>query len=290
MAISHISVLGGDLRQAYAAEYLTSRSYSITCFHAPDFPYSSTIDVTDSFPQACENTTVFLMPSPFSQDGTYLFQKKIDLPPVTTEELVKQIPNGSIIFFNGMSASIQIYLEEKNCILYNLANLPDFGKENALLTAEGLLSEVIRYTPFSLQNTVTLLLGYGTCGSAIGTLFSSLGTRIYVLERDVEKQMLAEQNGLLALSSSEKKTLLPHFDLIINTIPETILTKDDLELLPGNCHIFDIASSPFGFSSDITAEYALPYFRLPGLPGRFSPKTAGIALGKTIERMIHHGL
>lgn len=290
MAISHITILGGDLRQAYVAEYLNSRGYPVTCFHAPDFPYSSAITVTDSFLQIRENSTAFLMPSPFSQDGTHLFQKKIDLSPVSVEELVKQIPTGSIIFFNGMSTSIQEHLEAKNCILYNLANAPDFCDENAHLTAEALLSEVIRYTPFSLQNTAILLLGYGQCGSAIGTLFSSLGTRIYVLERDFQKQMLAEQNGLLALSSSEKKTLLPHFDLIINTIPETVLTKDDLELLPGNCHIFDIASSPFGFSSDITAEYALPYFRLPGLPGRFSPQTAGIALGKTIERMIHHGL
>lgn len=288
MEISSFTVLGGDLRQAYAAEYLASRGYQITCFLTPDFPYSSTIHVTDSLPNAFEKNPAFLMPGPFSLDGMHLFQKKGN--PIVIKELIENIPKGSAIFYNGMSSAFQEQFLERGCTLHNLANVQEFSKENARLTAEGLLCEVLRYTPFSLQNTVTLLLGYGTCGTAIGTLFSALGTRIYVMEREVSKQLHAEENGLLALSPSEKNTILPHCDLIINTIPQKVLTDEELKLLPGNCHIFDIASAPFGFSSDITAEFSLPYFRLPSLPGRFCPKTAGIVIGKTIERMTHHEL
>lgn len=290
MALSHITVLGGDLRQAYASEYLASCGHQITCFGTPDFPYDSNIQVSDSLSQTLENASILLMPTPFSSDGKNLFQKKQTSSPLSLEELFRLIPEHTVIFYNGMSTLFQERLEALGCILHSLSDCPEFSKENATLTAEGLLSEVIRYTPFSLQNTVTLLLGYGRCGNAIGTLFSTLDTRIYVLEKDVAKQMQAEENGLLALSASEKKTILPHCDYIINTIPENVLTEEELKLLPGNCHIFDIASAPFGFSSDITYGYSLPYFRLPGLPGKSSPKTAGIVIGKTIERMIHHDL
>lgn len=290
MAISNITVLGGDLRQTYASEYLTSCGFRVTCFGTPDFPYDSSIQVSDSLPLALKDTSILLMPTPFSSDGRNLFQKKQTASPICLEELFELIPAHTIVFHNGMTPSYQERLDALDCIVHTLSNFPEFSRENARLTAEGLLSEVIRYTPFSLQNTVTLLLGYGHCGSAIGTLFSALGTRIYVLEKEIAKQIQAEENGLLALSDSEKKTILPHCDCIINTIPETVLTEQELKLLPGNCHIFDIASAPYGFSSDIAYMYSLPCFRLPGLPGKFSPKSAGIVIGKTIERMIHHDL
>lgn len=275
MATLQITVLGGNLRQAYAAEYLSSCGYEITCFGTPDFPYNSSIHIAESLSQALEDTSVVLMPAPFPPDDVHM---------------LSQIPSHTSVFYHGMPASFEEQLKEQDCKLYNLADVTGFCKENACLTAEGLLSEVIRYTPFSLLNTTILLIGYGKCGDAIGTLFSSLNTRIYVLEQDISKQLEAEKRGLLALSNSEKRTLLPHCDIVLNTVPNPVLTEQELKLLPGNCHIFDIASAPFGFSSDVTLEYALPYFRLPGLPGKFSPKSAGIVTGKTIERMIHHGL
>lgn len=290
MAISHITVLGGDLRQAYTAEYLASCGYPVTCFHTPDFPYPDTIQAADSLSSALENTSVLILPAPFSQDGRHLFQKNTASSLISIDELLAAIPAHTSVFYNGMSQPVQEQLAEPGCILHNLADVPEFSRENAMLTAEGLLSDVIRYTPFSIQDTAALLIGYGKCGHAIGTLFSSLSTRIYVLEKDVSRQLLAEEHGLLALSDSEKKTILPHCDLIINTVPEQVLTFPELGLLPGNCHIFDIASAPYGFSSHITTEFSLPCFRLPGLPGKFSPKTAGIITGKTIERMIQHDL
>lgn len=290
MTISHITVLGGDLRQAYAAEYLSLAGYHITCFKTPCFPYNSSIQVTQSLSEALKGTPALLLPSPLTRDGIHLFEKTKDSQLLSLEELIGQLSDDSIIFCNGITPSFQKQLSVKHRLLYNLGNSPEFTAENARLTAEGLLSELIRFTPFSLENASILLLGYGHCGKAVSTLLSSFTHRIYVWECENSKQVQAEQNGLLVLSPSEKNTILPHCHLIINTIPEHVLTKHDLEFLSGNCHIFDIASAPFGFSSDITTTYSLPYFRLPGLPGKFSPKTAGITIGTTIERMIHHGI
>lgn len=290
MSISNITVLGGDLRQAYAAEYLSSAGCHITCFHTPCFPYNNTLSIIDSLPQALKKADAVLMPSPLSADGSHLFQKSKEFPSLSLEELSLQIPEYTTVFFNGMPVSFKQQLTKKHCALQNLAASPAFGKQNAQLTAEGLLSELIRYTPFSIKNTVTLLLGYGKCGHTIGPMLSRLKSRVYVLEKNPEFQAEAEKHGLLVLSPAEKNTILPHCSLIINTIPQHVLTEQELKLLSGNCHIFDIASSPFGFSSNITTQYALPYFRLPGLPGKFSPQTAGTIIGKTIERMIHHDI
>lgn len=290
MATSHITVLGGDLRQSYAAEYLSSCGFNVTCFQTPDFPYDSSIHIADLLSEALYDSPAILLPSPLSQDGTHLLQKNSSFSLVSLEGLGAQFSPDQIIFYNGMPAEFHQELIQRECILYNLSDFPEFSSTNSRLTAEGLLSEIIRYTPFSLQKTNILLIGYGRCGDAIGSLLSSIGAHVYVLEQDTKKQELAEQNGLLAISSSEKSTILSHCSLIVNTVPDTVLTPDDLQILSKNCYIFDIASAPFGFSSDITTEYSLPYFRLPGLPGKFSPQSAGIAIGKTIERMINHGI
>lgn len=289
MAISQITLLGGDLRHAYTAEYLNSCGYVVTCFGTPDFPYQSNIQLAAS-PEQALHTDALFMPTPFSKDNTHLFQKSSSVPPIPISQLSGMLSHPMVIFHNGMPNIFQEQFENADCKLYALSDSSRFATENARLTAEGLLSEVIRYTPFSLENTRILLLGYGYCGAAIGTLFSTFESGIYVLEREISKQLQAEEHGLLALSEKEKKTILPRCNLVINTIPQQILTNEDLALLPGDCHIFDIASAPFGFSNDVSSRFAIPYFRLPGLPGKFHPKTAGIIAGNAIERMINHGL
>lgn len=289
MAISQITLLGGDLRHAYTAEYLNSCGYAVTCFGTPDFPYHTNIQRVTSLEQALETEALF-MPTPFSKDGSHLFQKNTTVSPISISELLCRLSHPMAIFHNGMPTAFQEQFESAGGRLYALSESLEFAAANAKLTAEGLLSDVIRYTPFSLKNVRILLLGYGRCGSAIGTLFSAFETGIYVLERELSKQLQAEEHGLLALFESEKKTILPRCNLVINTIPQAVLTQEELALLPRDCHIFDIASAPFGFSNDVCSEFALPYFRLSGLPGKFYPQTAGIIAGKTIERMIYHGL
>lgn len=289
MAISQITLLGGDLRHAYTAEYLNSCGYTVTCLGTPDFPHHTNIQRVTSLEQALETEALF-MPTPFSKDGVHLFQKNTTVSSISISELLSRLSHHMAIFHNDMPTVFQEQFESAGGRLYALSDSLEFAVANAKLTAEGLLSDVIRYTPFSLKNVRILLLGYGRCGSAIGTLFSAFETGIYVLERELSKQLQAEEHGLLALSENEKKTILPSCNLVINTIPQAVLTQEELALLPGDCHIFDIASAPFGFSNDICSEFAIPYFRLSGLPGKFHPKTAGIIAGKTIERMIYHGL
>ena len=104
-------------------------------------------------------------------------------------------------------------------------------------------------------------------------------------QQDLEKQSLAEKKGICPIQKEDFSTVLPHCSLVINTIPAAVLEQEWIQELPGSCHIFDIASSPFGFPEHLTEDFLLPYFRLPGLPGRFSPESSGQAIGKMIERI-----
>lgn len=285
MAKPSIAVLGGDLRQCYSAEYLYSCGWDVTCFHTPDFPYHSGIILEDQLAQALGQADAVLLPTPLSKDGTHLFQPEGQDPPCFLEKIWDQVKPKQTIAVHSLAQEQLGMLEEKGCKVFQFAQSPVFASENAMLTAEGLLSEVIRYTPFSLSSARVLLLGYGFCGSAIGTLLHPICRSIYVLEQDLEKQSLAQKKGICPIQKEDFSTVLPHCSLVINTIPATVLEKEWIQELPGSCHIFDIASSPFGFPETIMEDCLLPYFRLPGLPGRFSPVSSGQAIGKLIERI-----
>ncbi len=290
MAISSIAILGGDLRQCYAAEYLHACGWQVTCFLTPDFPYSSDIIQENSLSEALTQADVILAPTPLSKDGVHLFQADGNKPPCLLSELWDSVNSGQIFAAHSLSQDIARLLKEKGCQTSLFSQLAIFSMENALLTAEGLLGEIIRCTPFSLSSARVLLLGYGYCGSAVSSLLHPLCRGVYVLEQDLEKQEAAEKKGICPIREEDFSTLLPRCNLVVNTIPAHILEPDQLQELPGSCHIFDIASAPFGFSEDLTEKHLLPYFRLPGLPGRFSPVTSGQLIGKIVERITDYVL
>ncbi|NBH15696.1 hypothetical protein D3Z36_16425 [Lachnospiraceae bacterium] len=285
-----ITILGGDLRQCYAAEYFRTLGWQVVCWHTPEFPFHSDIFITDNLADALEHSTLILAPAPLTREADTLFQSDAIQTPFPLDSLWAEIKRTHTFAAFSLNDEQQRTLLEKECRILTYGSSPLFVAENALLTAEGLLSEVIRCTPFSLSSANIMLLGYGHCGLEIGTLFSPLCQSIYLLERDAAKQRLAKENGILSVTPADLPQVLPQCQILINTIPAFVLEPPLIRLLHHSCHIFDIASAPYGFPVDSTRKYLLPYYRLPGIPGRFSPITAGELIGKTIERMTEHDL
>jgi dipicolinate synthase subunit A len=151
---------------------------------------------------------------------------------------------------------------------------------NAALTAEGLLSVLIAQTPVSLHGCKALLLGFGRCGKEIGRLLQCFGVKLFVLDHDESCLMAAKEMGIGSVLKELEDCL--DYDILINTVPERILTSKQLGLLPKECVLFDIASAPFGFEPAVVEKLELKLVNCPGLPGRFMPKTAGELLGKSM--------
>lgn len=290
MDTSSITILGGDLRQCYAAEYLKAAGFHVICCHTPDFPYSAGIIKADCLAQALANSELILTPTPLTRDNHNLFQADSDAPSYSLADLWDELAPKHKFITHTLPAKHHKSLKDTGCQILVLGSHPFFQTANALLTAEGLLAEIIRCTPFGLSCADILLLGYGCCGTAIGRILLPLCRDIYVIEQDGKKQNKAKQNGLTPVNRKDFDHELPECRIIINTIPAPVLKPEQLSQMHSSCHIFDIASAPFGFPSDTTEKCLLPYYRIPGIPGRFSPVTAGEIIGRTIERMIQYDL
>lgn len=75
---------------------------------------------------------------------------------------------------------------------------------------------------------------------------------------------------------------LKQFALVFNTVPSRVLSDSQLSLLQKDCLLIELASQPGGFSIERCKDLGLQVLPAPGLPGKFSPKTAGMLYAQCI--------
>lgn len=292
MSTISFSILGGDLRQCYLAEYITNKGYNVTCFGTLPFSYASShVTWADTLAEAVCHTDFILCPVPFSTNNNFINAPALAPIQLSFEELLQHISPGQQIIGGAIPAAFLLACREKQIPVWDFMTEETFLKDNASLTAEGLLAHLLDSTPFSLTGRKILLLGYGRCGTEIGRLLLHFDTDILAVEQDKTRRIAARMDGLSALKHYPDEAELSSFDMVINTIPASVLSKEQLALLPSHCHFFDIASAPFGIPKDILSDLKINYICCPGIPGKKMPQTAGEYIGKVIlERMLSYGI
>ncbi len=290
MSVTSIAILGGDLRQCYLAEYLHTMGHEVYCLGTLPFPGSdhSMFPEVLTLTEALVSARLVVGPIPFTaQDGSLNTSSSVPIK-IYPEELTSFLCPGQILIGGLIPKSIREACARKQITCFDLMEEENLTLANAALTAEGLLAHLIDSTPFSLTGQKALLIGFGRCGQEIAKHLVCFDMELSTLEKDPSRLLKARMEGITALDTPSFPTW--DYDLIINTVPEQVLTAGQLGLLPKHCTLFDIASAPYGFAFEAAQEQGLALFRCPGIPGRMMPKTAGEMIGKIItERMLSHG-
>ncbi len=198
----------------------------------------------------------------------------IILPFVNVEKDVC-LDNG---FFESIKKGVKVYTGakddivrqkfEKNGVKFTeVLDSHEMTVLNALPTAEGVLYNVLGDYDRCIECAKVLVLGYGVCGSVIAEKLSVLKSKVYVFEKSEVKNAEARKLGLKTIK--EKEIIEHKFDIIINTIPLTVVTEGTLNNLNINTLIYEVASAPFGFDEGLMIEKGFKYKKLRGLPSRF---------------------
>lgn len=197
----------------------------------------------------------------------------------TNDELMN-IPEKSDLFCGNLNDMQKKILDAKNITHHNLLTDEIFAMDNALLTAEGAIMLIIRGTNVSIFSMKIAILGYGRVGKAISNLLKGLGADFSIFSDDYTELSMAR---LLGKKTFELKSSIDDYDVIINTIPAKVLPLSKLKDAKKSCYILDLASYSGAEMCDINS-LGLSYDNALGIPGKYSPKTAGEILAQSILR------
>lgn len=268
-------VMGGDRRMEYAAERLAD----LFDVYTYGFPSSRPI-------WELKQADILVLPY-LSMSGEYLNAPALSqkIPAVSCLDLLKY---GGTLFGGGLKGHFLSYCAERNATVYDFFDDEDLTLKNAHLTTEGAIEIAIRETPSAIKGSKLLVLGYGRVGRDCAETFAKLGAEVIVSARSQTAREAAEKSGLSACSFIDE-TRLQSADIIINTVPQTVLDMAKLALIKKDALILDLASKPYGTDLEAAQELGIRALTAPGLPGKTSPKTAGILIAESIIRTLKEG-
>ncbi len=169
---------------------------------------------------------------------------------------------------------------------FNTLQDEELKQLNAIPTAEGVIMNVIRKYPRTIHGSKCLVIGLGKCGMSIAQALKALGGDVTVAVRRTVSRAFGLSLNYKTILINEIPQVLPEIELIFNTVPAIILTKDLLSTLKSGLMIFDVASSPGGVDLNEATKREIPVYNLPGLPGKVAPDTAGQILLAVYERVM----
>lgn len=158
--------------------------------------------------------------------------------------------------------------------------------ENAKLTAQAVPVLLGMEDGIFLKGKQVLVLGGGRVAKALWPVLKDRGAKVAVAARSSAQLDLAEQAGAEAVPLEQMEPALGRAELVINTIPASVLGRKELAALPVGVLVLDLASAPGGVDFAAARELDVSARLEPGLPGKWFPVQAGRLLGETVLEIL----
>lgn len=140
--------------------------------------------------------------------------------------------------------------------------------------------------PITLHGASCLVIGNGRIGKTLSRMLCCMGANVTVSARKNEDFALIYSSGMQSIDTRNLEGKLEKFDLIVNTVPVTILNRALLAQIREDCLIIDLASKPGGMDFDSAQEMGKKVIWALSLPGKVAPYTSAIAIRETIYNIL----
>lgn len=205
-----------------------------------------------------------LLPIPTSKDKVHLTgtDKLLD-------EVFSGVGEGDFIAGYGIDEGRKSAMRESGALVYDALEDEEFLTENAEQTAMGALGYILSSTATAPKDTRFAIVGYGRIGSRLLRPLLFLGAKVKVLSGREKTCIELGKCGVEAHYKERRAPIpLSDTDVIINTAPEDLSSSFADKKLPSGIRVIELASGE-NFKGIEGIE------RLPGIPDKFYPKSAG---------------
>lgn len=184
-----------------------------------------------------------------------------------------EIQNKHLCLFCGMKNA---YLEKMTMKKYYYMEDEEVIRENAILTAEGVLNELIGCCDKSIYDVKVDIIGYGNCGKVIYEMLHNLHVDVRVIRRkcsEVHKDFI------------EIEDWVECGDIVINTSIQKLLDEKRMQGWKKKPVIIDIAT-PDVLDGKAADNLNIHVIHASNLPGRFACISAGNIIASYIRGIL----
>ena len=276
-----ILVAGGDLRQAHLIKLLSEYNdvYSVGI-------EKSDIAVKFSKPlnELQEKPDYIIFPMPISVDG-----KNINAPfsskNISVEDILAYADIHTFILGGKITSELCAILQNRKLSYCDFLDREELAVQNAVPTAEGALQIAMEELPVTIFGVNVLVTGYGRIGKILSKYLADLGANVTVTARKYSDLAWIKACGYNAVHNDKLDEAIKNKDLIINTVPVCLFTKERLSNLDNKTLIIDLASKPGGVDFIAANKLGFKTIRALSLPGKVAPYTAGEIIFNTISNI-----
>ena len=198
----------------------------------------------------------------------------------------KKFKSNTLVFTGITNEYLTSATTAANIDLVPLLDRDDVAIYNSIPTAEGAIMMAFEETDYTIHSSRVVVVGFGRVGNTVANKFSALGAKVSVCARSIRDLARITEMGLHAIPLEKLSDHTHDCDLLINTIPAPIVTKDVIQNLPPNGIIIDLASKPGGTDFDFAEKRGIKAILARSLPGIVAPRTAGKILADVITQIL----
>lgn len=271
----NIVIIGGDKRQKYLKEYLTEKGYDVSSYGLFDWD-----DDTDKLKGMIGEDSGIILPLPATRNDKTIvmpFSKR----EISIDRLMALLGKNNLVFGGIIKGELLSRLRETEIPFVDYYD-SEFIEKNAVLTAFGTLKILLEHIDFALPLGKYAVTGYGRVAKETTALLTALACDVTVFARNASQREDAMIKGCKAEPLTELSSLADKFDIVINTVPSQIINEDIIKNMNKNSKIIELASAPYGLDFDLARKYSIDVVKAFGLPGKYTPKTAGEIIGNKI--------
>lgn len=257
----NVLVIGGDFRMNIAYMELKKQGYTV-----------DSLGLINNDCGKIEHADVVLLPVPTTRDGKNIFCPQSD--EAIPLDYVKTANKDSLVLSCGYTFA------DLNCIDY--LKLDSFCLANAVPTAEGAIAKAIYDTPFCLLNSRVLVIGCGRVAKVLIDRLNALKCHLTVSARNSRDFAYLDALGINHIHTSDVNKNCDKYDIIFNTI-DLYIFNDYARLK--NCFLYDLSTKGC-IDFKLAQEQNIKAEKLPGIPGKIAPVSAGKIIAQTVNQLI----
>jgi len=217
---------------------------------------------------------LILLPIPTTKDNIHI--KGSD---VTLSRIVGMADRNSAVCGYGIPFGVKEALGEMGASVFDGSDSEDFLVENAVLTVDGALGELLTSLESAPGDLSVGIIGYGRIGKRLLEALLFLGSRVKVYTRsEAVRRSLGEagiESGEFVFDGDYH-----NLDVLINTAPTAVMSEEKIkEYEKDSLRILDLASGEC-FPPSVNVK------KLASIPEMFYPRSAGRLYGKYISEFL----